>query len=92
MEQIKAAIRNIPDFPKPGIQFKDITSLLADGELFHRTIDLLAARLCPGPGAPASCASPASRPTPATGKPTTSNTAPTPLRSTPTLSNPAKKS
>ncbi|VGO20644.1 adenine phosphoribosyltransferase [Pontiella sulfatireligans] len=44
MEEIIAAIRNIPDFPKPGIQFKDITPLLADGRLFHRTIDLLAAR------------------------------------------------
>lgn len=41
MEQLKAAIRTIPDFPKPGIQFKDITPLLADGALFHQTIDLL---------------------------------------------------
>lgn len=41
MEQLKAAIRTIPDFPKSGIQFKDITPLLADGRLFHQTIDLL---------------------------------------------------
>jgi len=41
MEQLKAAIRTIPDFPKPGIQFKDITPLLADGDLFRETIDLL---------------------------------------------------
>ena len=31
-------IRNIPDFPKPGIQFKDITPLLANPEAFHEAI------------------------------------------------------
>src|SRR5574339_270683 len=41
---IRNAIRNIPDFPKPGIVFKDITPLLSNGPLFGRTIDLLAAR------------------------------------------------
>jgi adenine phosphoribosyltransferase len=35
-------IRNIPDFPKPGIQFKDITPLLACPEAFAHTIELLA--------------------------------------------------
>ena len=44
MEQIKAAIRTISDFPKPGIQFKDITPLLADGTRFHETIDRLKER------------------------------------------------
>jgi len=39
--EIKAAIRNVPDFPKPGIQFKDITPLLADARLFAGAIDLL---------------------------------------------------
>jgi adenine phosphoribosyltransferase len=39
--QIKAAIRNIPDFPKPGVQFKDITPVLADARLFAGTIELL---------------------------------------------------
>ena len=39
MKEIEAAIRNIPNFPKPGIQFKDITPLLADAELFSKTID-----------------------------------------------------
>ena len=29
-KEIEAAIRNVPDFPKPGIQFKDITPVLAD--------------------------------------------------------------
>ena len=44
MKKIAAAIRNIPDFPKSGIQFKDITPLLADGEIFCHTIDLLKKR------------------------------------------------
>jgi adenine phosphoribosyltransferase len=39
--EIERAIRNIPDFPKPGIQFKDITPVLADAKLFTGTIDLL---------------------------------------------------
>jgi adenine phosphoribosyltransferase len=38
---IEKAIRNVPDFPKPGIQFKDITPLLADARLFSGCIDLL---------------------------------------------------
>ncbi len=37
-------IRNVPDFPKAGIQFKDITTLLAEGDAFLHTIDLLAKR------------------------------------------------
>ena len=37
-------IRNIADFPIPGIQFKDITTLLRDGDAFKHVIDLLAAR------------------------------------------------
>jgi adenine phosphoribosyltransferase len=43
---IRAAIRDIPDFPKPGIVFKDMTPLLGNGPLFARTIDLLADRYC----------------------------------------------
>lgn len=39
--ELKAAIRNVPDFPKPGIQFKDITPVLADARLFAGAIDLL---------------------------------------------------
>ncbi len=39
MEQLQHAIRNIPDFPTPGIQFKDISPLLADGALFQETIN-----------------------------------------------------
>lgn len=44
IESIQRAIRDIPDFPKPGIVFKDITPLLSDGRLFPKTIDLLAER------------------------------------------------
>jgi adenine phosphoribosyltransferase len=43
-ESLKALIRDIPDFPKKGIVFKDITTLLADGPGFAHAIDLLAAR------------------------------------------------
>jgi len=35
-------IRNIPDFPKPGIQFKDITPLLASPDAFHSAIEAMA--------------------------------------------------
>ena len=41
---IRAAIREIPDFPKPGIVFKDITPLLSNGRLFGKTVDLIAER------------------------------------------------
>jgi adenine phosphoribosyltransferase len=37
--RLKAVIRDIPDFPKPGILFKDITPVLADPKLFRSTID-----------------------------------------------------
>ena len=36
-------IRTIPDYPKPGIQFRDITTLLADPDAYRETIDQLAA-------------------------------------------------
>ena len=39
---LKEFIRDIPDFPKPGIGFKDITPLLADAAAFRFTIDALA--------------------------------------------------
>jgi adenine phosphoribosyltransferase len=42
-QSLKGAIRDIPDFPKPGIVFKDITPVLSDGELFRRTTEALAA-------------------------------------------------
>lgn len=45
IEQLRALIRDVPDFPKPGIVFKDITPLLADPAGFSRTVDLLGERL-----------------------------------------------
>src|ERR1051325_4201395 len=45
---IERAIRNIPDFPKPGIQFKDITPVLADAQLFNGSIELLIDGFKPG--------------------------------------------
>lgn len=39
---LKALIRTIPDFPQPGIQFRDITALLLDGPGFAETVDRLA--------------------------------------------------
>jgi len=44
IQEIRTTIRDIPNFPKPGIVFKDITPLLASGRLFRRTIDLFAER------------------------------------------------
>lgn len=41
MDQLKQLIREVPDFPKPGINFYDITTLLKDGEGFEMTIDAL---------------------------------------------------
>lgn len=46
--EIEKAIRNVPDFPKPGIQFKDITPVLADPHLFSGAIELLTAKFKPG--------------------------------------------
>ena len=44
MEQLKNIIRDIPDFPKKGIIFKDITTLLQDAASFQKMVDLLAHR------------------------------------------------
>ncbi len=41
-ERVKEAIRDIPDYPKKGIIFKDITTLLNKGELFSEVIDYFA--------------------------------------------------
>jgi len=42
--KLLAAVRDVPDFPKAGIVFKDITPLLSDGELFRASIDLFLER------------------------------------------------
>ena len=41
LEAIKALIRDVPDFPQPGILFKDITPLLADEVAFSSVIDII---------------------------------------------------
>ena len=49
MEKIREIIRDVPDFPKPGIMFKDITPLLADHAAFTEAVKCMAA-LCKGRG------------------------------------------
>jgi adenine phosphoribosyltransferase len=44
IDMLKSKIRDVPDFPKPGVVFKDITPLLADGETFRSALDLLGDR------------------------------------------------
>ena len=44
---LAALIRNIPDYPKPGIMFRDVSTLLLDGPGFRATIDRLAAMVAP---------------------------------------------
>ena len=38
---LKATVRSIPDYPKPGIMFRDITTLLGDARAFRRAVDEL---------------------------------------------------
>jgi len=45
MERLRQVIRDIPDFPKKGVVFKDITTLLRDAEAFSQSIDLLSSAL-----------------------------------------------
>ena len=40
--ELRGCVRDIPDFPKPGVVFKDITPLLANTDAFRSTIDLIA--------------------------------------------------
>jgi len=40
--EIEAHIRTVPDFPRPGISFKDITPLIEDGRALHAAVDALA--------------------------------------------------
>jgi adenine phosphoribosyltransferase len=41
LDELKRAIRTIPDYPKPGIQFRDITTLLGNARAFRLTVDEL---------------------------------------------------
>ncbi len=45
IDDLKAAVRDVPDFPKPGILFKDITPVLQNPALFSYAIDLFQARI-----------------------------------------------
>ncbi len=45
LEAVRARIRDVPDFPRPGIVFKDLTPVMADAALFHGVIAALAARV-----------------------------------------------
>ncbi len=45
LDRIKSLIRDVPDFPKQGILFKDITPLLGDADGFRATLDLLAEKV-----------------------------------------------
>lgn len=42
-DQLRDAVRTIPDFPSPGIQFKDITPILGDRDLLKQSVEALAA-------------------------------------------------
>ena len=44
MEDVRARIRDVPDFPKKGIVFKDITPVLADAAIFKRVVEAFATR------------------------------------------------
>jgi len=44
---LRARVREIPDFPKPGILFRDLTPLMGDGAAFKQAVELLAERLSP---------------------------------------------
>ncbi len=44
MDRLTANIRDVPDFPKPGIVFKDITPILANGQLFRLAVTIFAER------------------------------------------------
>jgi adenine phosphoribosyltransferase len=47
IDRLRAAIRDVPDFPKPGILFKDITPVLNDPALFAAVVEELVARYAP---------------------------------------------
>ena len=43
LREIREAIRNIPDYPRPGVMFRDITTLLGNARVFHRVVEELVA-------------------------------------------------
>jgi len=44
IEKLRAGVRDVPDFPKPGVVFKDITPILSNGELFKMSIEVFLER------------------------------------------------
>src|SRR2546429_1959540 len=44
LDKLRDAVRDVPDFPKEGIVFKDITPILKDGALFRQAIELFLKR------------------------------------------------
>jgi len=46
-DDLRALVRTIPDYPKPGIQFRDVSTLLLDGPAFKKTIDRMIALVDP---------------------------------------------
>ena len=48
-EELKSLVRTIPDFPKSGIQFRDITTLIGHGEGFRASVEWLSAQVSKGP-------------------------------------------
>lgn len=44
-DDLRALIRTIPDFPKPGVEFRDVTTLLLDGEGLRQTVERMAAQV-----------------------------------------------
>jgi adenine phosphoribosyltransferase len=45
LEHVRALVRDVPDFPRAGITFKDITPMLGDARAFRACVDLLAAQI-----------------------------------------------
>ena len=48
MKPIEEYVRSIPDFPEPGIIFRDVTSILQDADGLHLAIDLMQEKLKDG--------------------------------------------
>jgi len=49
ISRLTEAVRAVPDFPRPGVLFRDITTVISDPSLFHDAVDAMAAACGPGP-------------------------------------------
>jgi len=47
VERLRSLVRDVPDFPRPGVGFKDLTPLLADGPAYARVVDWMAEQVAP---------------------------------------------